>query len=74
MDELRAPTALSPGANRGRRPYVASTDLDDNRFGVRDLGAIAASNHPERLQRYRDALRALASIPAGFPPVYSYRG
>lgn len=55
---------------KGRRLYVASTDLDSNRLVVWDLGAIAASQRPDRLQRYRDALLASASIPVGFPPVY----
>lgn len=55
---------------KGRRLYVASTDLDANRLVVWDLGGIAASGHPDRLERYREALRASASIPVAFPPVY----
>lgn len=55
---------------KGRRLYVASTDLDNGRLVVWDLGAIAASERPDRLARYREALRASASIPVGFPPVY----
>ena len=55
---------------KGRRLYVASTDLDNGRMVVWDLGAIAASDRADRLERYREALRASASIPIGFPPVY----
>lgn len=56
--------------HKGRRLYVASTDLDNGRLVVWDMGAIAASDRPDRLERYREALRASASIPIGFPPVY----
>jgi hypothetical protein len=56
--------------HKGRRLYVATTDLDGNRLVVWDLGAIATSRHPERLQRYRAVLLASASIPIVFPPVY----
>jgi hypothetical protein len=56
--------------HKGRRLYVASTDLDQGRLVVWDLGGIAASDHPRKLQRYRAALLASASIPVGFPPVY----
>jgi hypothetical protein len=54
----------------GRRLYVASTDLDNRRLVVWDLGAIAASDRADRVERYREALRASASIPVGFSPVY----
>jgi hypothetical protein len=55
---------------KGRRLYVATTDLDGNRLVIWDLGAIAASKRPDRLKRYRDVLLASASIPIVFPPVY----
>jgi predicted acylesterase/phospholipase RssA len=54
----------------GRRLYVATTNLDDNRFVVWDMGAIAASARPDRYDRYREVLLASASIPIAFPPVY----
>jgi predicted acylesterase/phospholipase RssA len=34
------------------------------------MGAIAASDRSDRLQRYRDVLLASAAIPVVFPPVY----
>ena len=55
---------------RGRRLYVATTDLDGNRLIAWDLGAIAASDRPDRLKRYRDVLLASSSVPVAFPPVY----
>ncbi len=54
----------------GRRLYVGTTDLDDDEFVIWDLGAIAASNRPDKLEQYRNALLASGSIPYFFPPVY----
>jgi len=55
---------------KGRRLYIGTTDLDGNRFVVWDMGAIAASDRPDRRERYRDVLLASSSIPIAFPPVY----
>jgi hypothetical protein len=54
----------------GRRLFVGSTNLDANMFTIWDLGAIAGSEHPDRLQRYTDAVMASAAFPIAFPPVY----
>lgn len=55
---------------RGRRLYVATTNLDSQRAVVWDLGAIAASGHPGALALFRNVLMASAAIPVAFPPVY----
>ena len=55
--------------NRGRRLYVATTDLDREVPVIWDMGAIASSTSPDRLAMFRRVLRASASIPAFFPPV-----
>ena len=55
---------------RGRRFFVGTTNLDSGRLVVWDMGAIAASDRPDRLQRFRDVLLASSSIPMVFPPVY----
>jgi predicted acylesterase/phospholipase RssA len=55
---------------RGRRLYVATTDLDAQRFVIWNLGAIAASGHPKALELFRRAILASASIPVVFPPVF----
>ncbi|MFN7887717.1 MAG: patatin-like phospholipase family protein [Betaproteobacteria bacterium] len=55
---------------RGRRLYVATTDLDAQRFVIWNLGAIAASGHPQALDFFRRAILASASIPVVFPPVF----
>lgn len=56
--------------SRGRRLYVATTNLDAQRLVVWNMGAIAASSSPEAIALFRDVLLASASIPVGFPPVY----
>ncbi len=55
---------------RGRRFYVATTDLDRSRPVVWDMGAMASVRDGERLERFRAILLASAAIPVMFPPVY----
>jgi len=54
----------------GRRLFVGSTNLDANLFTIWDLGAIAGSGRPDRLQRYIDAVIASCAFPIAFQPVY----
>jgi hypothetical protein len=53
---------------KGRRLFVASTNLDAEQPVMWDLGAIASSNSPNKLALFRTVLVASASIPAVFPP------
>jgi hypothetical protein len=53
----------------GRRLYVGTTDLDGKRLVTWDLGAIAASDEPNKLTLFRDVLLASCSIPGLLPPV-----
>jgi predicted acylesterase/phospholipase RssA len=55
---------------RGRRLYVATTDLDGGTVVVWDMGAIASSDQPGRIETYRDVLVASAAFPGFFEPVY----
>lgn len=55
---------------RGRRLLVATTNLDAQRPVIWDMGAIASSNYPKKLELFRKILLASASIPGVFPPVY----
>ena len=55
---------------RGRRLFIGTTNLDANTFTIWDMGKIAASDRPDRLQTYRDVILASASFPVAFPPVY----
>ena len=63
-------TEVADEYRRGRRFFVGTTNLDSGRLVVWDMGAIAASDHSDRLQRFRDVLLASSSIPMVFPPVY----
>lgn len=55
---------------RGRRLYVATTNLDAGKLVVWDMGMIAASDHARRVRIFQKILRASAAIPAFFKPVY----
>ena len=55
---------------RGRRLWIGTTDLDAARPVLWDVGAIAASGLPGANALIHKVLRASASIPGVFPPVY----
>jgi hypothetical protein len=55
---------------RGRRLLVMTTNLDALRPVAWDIGEIAVSDNPDKVEIIRSALRASASIPAAMPPVY----
>jgi hypothetical protein len=55
---------------KGRLLYVASTNLDAEQPVIWDMGAIAASESPDRLALFRKVMLASASIPSMFPPVF----
>ncbi|HEY7230829.1 MAG TPA: patatin-like phospholipase family protein [Pseudolabrys sp.] len=54
---------------KGRLLFVLTTNLDQSRPVVWNIGAIAASNNPKARDLIVDVLLASASIPAVFPPV-----
>lgn len=54
----------------GHRLFMGTSNLDTGEFIIWDMGAIASSNQPNKLRRYRRVLLASASIPVLFPPVY----
>jgi len=53
---------------KGRRLYVATTNMDREEPVIWDMGAIASSKDAGRLELFRSILVASASIPAIFPP------
>lgn len=57
---------------RGRRLLIGTTDLDAQRPVIWDIGALAASDVPGRLEIIREIFRASASIPGLFEPVQLY--
>ena len=61
--------AIAAEHRKGRRLYVATTDMDREEPVIWNLGAIAASDHPQRLDLFRNVLIASAAVPAVFPPV-----
>jgi hypothetical protein len=62
--------AIAAEHNKGRRLIVGTTQLDAQRQVIWDMGAIAASGHPDAPKLFRQVLRASASVPVAFRPVY----
>ena len=54
---------------KGRLLLILTTNLDQSRPVIWNIGAIAASGHPRSRQLIVQILRASAAIPAVFPPV-----
>src|SRR5262245_46011355 len=54
---------------KGRLLFILTTNLDQGRPVIWNIGAIAASNNPQARELIVDVLLASASIPAVFPPV-----
>jgi len=55
---------------RGRRLLVGTVNLDAARPVVWNMGEIAASDAPNRVELFHSVLLASASIPGAFPPVF----
>jgi Patatin-like phospholipase len=73
VDKFLTPKLIAAVAKeqaRGRRLLIVTTNLDAQRGTVWDMGAIAASGHPEARELFRDVLVASASIPGVFGPTY----
>lgn len=62
--------AIAAEHKKGRRLLVGTTQLDAQRLVIWNMGAIAASGHPDAPKLFRQVLRASASIPVAFQPVY----
>ena len=55
---------------RGRRLFIGTMNVDNGTEVIWDMGAIASSRRPDRLERYRDVVVAASSLPIIMPPVY----
>lgn len=55
---------------KGRRLYVATTNLDAGELVVWDMGEIANGGRTDPLLHFRKVLRASAAVPGFFPVVY----
>ena len=62
--------AIAAEHRRGRRLFIATTNLDAARAVLWSVSAIAASGDPKAGKLIRDIMLASASIPGVFPPVY----
>jgi predicted acylesterase/phospholipase RssA len=62
--------AVAAEHQKGRRLIIGTTQLDAQRLVLWDMGAIAASGHPEAIKLFRKVMLASASIPGAFPPQY----
>ena len=60
--------AIAAEQAKGRRLYVVTTNLDQQRAVIWNMGAIAASGAPNARDLFRDVLTASASVPAVFKP------
>jgi len=61
--------AIAEEHKKGRRLYVGTVNLDASRSVIWNIGAIANSNEPNKVELIHKILRASASIPVAFPPV-----
>jgi hypothetical protein len=60
---------IADAHKKGRRLFVATTNLDAQRGTVWNMGAIAAKGDEAALKLFRDILAASTAIPGLFPPV-----
>jgi hypothetical protein len=61
--------AIAREHKKGRRLYIATTNLDAKRLVIWDMGAIACVGTPDAEELFRNVMLASASIPVAFPPV-----
>jgi hypothetical protein len=62
--------AIAVEHRRGRRLLVGTTNIDASRPVIWDLGAIAASGHPDALALFHKVILGSAAIPVAFPPAF----
>jgi predicted acylesterase/phospholipase RssA len=62
-------SAIVTEHQRGRRLYIGTVNLDAGRSVIWNIGAIAASNYPHKLELIHNILQASSAIPIAFPPV-----
>jgi hypothetical protein len=67
--DARMVADIAAAYRNGRILMIGTASLDQQRPIVWNLGAIAASGHPEALELIRKVILASASIPGAFPPV-----
>jgi predicted acylesterase/phospholipase RssA len=61
--------AIAREHKSGRRLFIGTVNLDAGRSVIWNIGAIAASDYPQKTTLIHELLRASAAIPVAFPPV-----
>ena len=61
--------AIAREHKKGRRLYIGTVNLDAGRSVIWNIGAIAASDYPGKVELIHELLRASSAIPVAFPPV-----
>jgi len=51
---------------KGRNLFIGTVNLDAQTFTIWNMGLIASSDRPDKLERYRDVILASASVPVAF--------
>lgn len=67
-DEVLARVAAEHA--KGRRLYIATTNLDAGDLVIWDMGKIATGGRSDNRQHFQKVLRASAAVPGYFAPVY----
>jgi predicted acylesterase/phospholipase RssA len=62
-------SAIVTEHKRGRRLYIGTVNLNAGRSVIWNIGAIALSNYPHKLELIHNILQASSAIPIAFPPV-----
>lgn len=62
-------TEIAAEYQKGRLLLIGTTNIDASRPVLWNIGAIAASGHPDAKRLIHDVIQASAAIPVAFPPV-----
>jgi hypothetical protein len=61
--------AVAEEHKKGRRLFIGTVNLDAARSVIWNMGSIAASDYPRKIELFHDVLQASSAIPVAFPPV-----
>jgi len=67
--DMRILDRIAKEYEKGRLLLISTTNLDTGKLAIWNIGAIAASGHPRRLELVRKVVLASAAVPGLFPPV-----
>ena len=67
--DIRILDRIAEEYEKGRLLLISTANLDTGKLVIWNIGAIAASGHPRRLDLVRKIVLASAAIPGIFPPV-----